>query len=109
MHWTTNDINSGALVTKRRSDANPHFMIPAIIVRTPHADSAEGWGVCELSDGLLVGFGDKGSFGTKEELAAQLTEMGYFSVPKMIFNRGIETLPENRVSTPVLIMTHCKH
>jgi hypothetical protein len=109
MHWTSDDINSGTLVTKRRSAANPHFKIPAIIVHTPHPEREKGWGLCDLSDGLLMGFGDKGSFGTKEELAAQLTEMGYFDVPKMIFSRGIETLPENRLSTPVLIMTHSKY
>jgi hypothetical protein len=109
MHWTTEDIRPGTAISKRRSAANPHFLIPALIVRTPHADSEEGWGICELSDGLITGYGASGSFGTKEELAARLTEMGYFAVPKMVFNGSLGTLPENRVDTPVIILTHCKY
>lgn len=109
MQWNENDINSGVSITKRRSEANPHYQVPSLIVHVPGSEPGQGWGVCELSDGLLIGYaGDSGKFGTKAELAVALTEMGYVPVPKMIFARGIETLPENRLSLPSLIMTYSK-
>lgn len=107
MQWTEKDIEGGVSVTKRRSETNPHFQIPSIIIRVPSEVSGKGWGVCELSDGLLMGLSG-GKFGTKAELAVALTEMGYVPVPKMIFERGIETLPENRFGLPALILTYSK-
>lgn len=107
MQWKEEDVVGGVSITKRRSETNPHFQIPSVIVRVPSEESGKGWGVCELSDGLLMGL-SAGKFGTKAELAAALTEMGYVPVPKMIFARGIETLPENRTGLPTLIMTHSK-
>jgi hypothetical protein len=107
MHWTVKDIEAGTPISKRRSEINPYFKVPAIIVRLPFDVPGMGWGICELSDGLIIGL-NGGKFGTKEDLAKQLTEMGYFQVPKMIFNGSIGTLPENRLSTPLLIMTNAK-
>jgi hypothetical protein len=107
MQWTAADIQPGTPISKRRSDVNPHFKVPAIIVKLPTNDKEKdkGWGLCELSDGYLIGLSE-GKFGTKEELAKELTELGYFPVPKMIFNGGLGTLPENRQNTPVLAMTY---
>lgn len=109
MLWTENDIVGGTAITARRSETNPHFQIPFIIIRIPGAPSGSGWGICALSDGLLIGYANgKGEFGTKEQLAASLTEMGYVPVPKMIFKGPIETLPENRTGLPYLVMPYSK-
>lgn len=104
MKWRPEDIQSGLPVSRPRGE---RFNVPALIVHLPNSDRDQGWGICELSDGLMVGLGPNGVFGTKEELAAGLTAGGYFQLPKMIFKRGVETLPENRLETPMLLMTHC--
>lgn len=104
MKWQPEDIYSGVPVSRKRGE---RFNVPALIIRLPNEDRDRGWGICELTDGLMIGLSEKGQFGTKEELAAALTESGYFAVPKMMFKRGVETLPENRLETPLLLMTNC--
>jgi hypothetical protein len=104
MKWQADDIISGVAVSRPRGERyNP----PALIVRIHGEDKNRGWGICELTDGLLIGLADKGAFGTKEDLANAFNEQGYFPLPKMLFKRDVETLPENRLGTPMLLMTHC--
>lgn len=104
MKWRPEDIDCGIPVSRARGD---RFNVPALIVHLPNSDKDVGWGICELSDGFMIGLGPNGKFGTKAELAEGLNEGGYFPLPKMIFKQGVETLPENRLQTPMLLMTHC--
>jgi hypothetical protein len=104
MKWRAEDITSGVPVTK---PLNERYNVPALIIHLPNSDQNQGWGICELSDGFMIGLGPKGEFGTKEDLANSLNDGGFFPLPKMMFKRGVETLPENRLGIPMLLMTHC--
>jgi hypothetical protein len=109
MKWNPENIVSGVAVATQHPTVAGQFNVPLMIATAPywreHGELRRFY-TFSLNDAYCVHAGEGGVGMTAEELANELTNGGYFPVPKIVTEHSsLSQQPENRLTLPMIAIT----